>query len=394
MIARLITKQLDTVARYFPVVTILGPRQSGKTTLAKAHFPHYTYVNLEQPAERQLALKDPAEFLRLFPAPVIIDEVQRVPDLLSHIQGIVDQQKKMGQFILTGSHQPQLQAGITQSLAGRTGLLTLLPLSIAELSQAGITMDRDEYLLKGFMPRVHSEGVPPGLLYSNYYQTYVERDVRQLINVANQQAFELFVKLLAGRVGQLVNLNSLSNDVGVSVPTLSSWLSVLEASFVVFRLPSYHTNMGKRLVKTPKIYFTDVGLACFLLGIQTVDHVARDPALGGLFENMVVIEALKACYNTGQPPDLYFMRDSKGFEVDLLFTQGRSLMPVEIKASRSYDRSFTDAVEKLVETLPSVVNPTVVYSGELTPKVKHTQVINFTQTASLFADPSPGRGSP
>jgi predicted AAA+ superfamily ATPase len=384
MIARLITKHLDTVARYFPVVTILGPRQSGKTTLAKAHFPRYTYVNLEKHAERQLALKDPEEFLRLFPAPVIIDEVQRVPELLSHIQVVVDQQKKMGQFILTGSHQPQLHAGITQSLAGRTGLLTLLPLSIAELSQAKMTMDRDEYLLKGFMPRVHSEGVPPGLLYSNYYQTYVERDVRQLINVANQHAFELFVKLLAGRVGQLVNLNSLSNDVGVSVPTLSSWLSVLEASFIVFRLPSYHTNMGKRLVKTPKIYFTDVGLACFLLGIQTVDQVARDPALGGLFENMVVVEALKACYNTGQQPNLYFMRDSKGFEVDLLFVQGRRIVPIEIKASRSYDSSFTVAVEKLLQLLPHIATPTVIYSGQLTPKVNHTQFLNFTQTATLF----------
>ncbi|MDD4026224.1 MAG: AAA family ATPase [Kiritimatiellae bacterium] len=252
MIERAITSHLDKLAKSFRVVSIMGPRQSGKTTLAKHHFPNHTYVNLENIALRQLAKMDPVEFFHQYKCPIILDEIQRAPELLSTIQVMSDETKKNGQFILTGSHQPGLRTDISQSLAGRAAILELLPLSIAELERAGITMDRDDYIFKGFMPRIYDEHVAPELLYANYYRTYVERDVRQLINLSNQHAFEVFVKLLAGRVGQLVNLSSLSNDVGVSSVTLSSWLSVLEASYIVFRLPGYFNNFYPSRVTLPR----------------------------------------------------------------------------------------------------------------------------------------------
>ena len=263
MIERKITPHLLEMARYFPVVTVMGPRQSGKTTLTREVFANYMYVNLEDKTAREIATSDPKAFFELYKPPVIVDEVQRVPDLLSTIQVLADETRERGRFILTGSHQPQLHAQISQSLAGRTGILQLLPLSIEELSNAGISLSRDEYLFNGFMPRLYDENIPPTLLYPAYYATYVERDVRQLINVSNQHSFEMFLKLLAGRIGQVINLSDLAGDIGISSTTLSSWLSVLEASYIVFRLPCYFNNFGKRLIKAPKIYFTDVGLASF-----------------------------------------------------------------------------------------------------------------------------------
>ena len=294
MLKREIATHLLRLAEFFPVVTVMGPRQSGKTTLAKTYFPNNAYVNLENPENRELAQRDPQEFMRTYAPPVIIDEVQRVPMLLSYIQVYVDEHKGSGQYILTGSHQPELKAKVSQSLAGRTAILTLLPFSISELSAAGIVMDRDEYIFKGFMPRIYDENVPPELLYSNYYMTYVERDVHQLINVANKNAFETFIKLLAGRVGQVVNLQSMSGEVGVSAPTLAAWLSVLEASFIVFRLPCFFKNFGKRLTKSPKVYFTDVGLAAYLLGIKDPAQVARDPVFGGFLKTWSCLKLLRA----------------------------------------------------------------------------------------------------
>lgn len=384
MIKRKIQGILADWATKFPVVTITGPRQSGKTTLARMQFPEYTYVNLEDPEIRLLAEGDAREFFQQYPAPVIIDEVQRVPKLLSYIQVIVDREKKNGQFILTGSQQPNLRAEISQSLAGRTAILQLLPLSIRELADAGIKMDRDEYLFKGFMPKLYDSSIEPELLYRNYFMTYVERDARQLINLRNSTHFEQFVKLLAGRVGQLVNLSSLSNDVGVSVSTLSEWLSVLEASHIIFRLPCYFQNFGKRLVKTPKLYFSEVGLASYLLGIKDVTQVARDPLLGGLFENMVVLEALKARYNAGKEGELYFFRDSKGMEIDLLLNENRELMPMEIKAARSYNPDFTGAIAKFRSLVPNSRPGAVIYSGDLTPTIQETRFVNFADTADVI----------
>lgn len=384
MLEREITGHLLRVSGYFPVVTVMGPRQSGKTTLARAVFPDYGYVNLENPEMRDLAQRDSREFMRIYSPPVIIDEVHRVPSLLSYIQVYVDEHKGNGQFILTGSHQPELRAEVSQSLAGRTGILLLLPFSITELSAGGIDMDRDEYIFKGFMPRIHDEGVPPELFYSNYFMTYVERDVHQLINVANKNAFEIFIKLLAGRVGQIVNLQRMSGEVGVSAPTLASWLSVLEASYIVFRLPCFFKNFGKRLTKSPKVYFTDVGLAAYLLGIKNPDQAARDPVFGGLFENLVVVEALKSRYNLGQESGLYHFRDTKGLEVDLLLNLGQKLYPFEIKSARTFDSSFARGLEKFMTFAEGATAPTVIYAGDMNPVIHDVGFANFKEIGKII----------
>ena len=383
MIRRTIQKELLTLAKSFPVVTITGPRQSGKTTLAQAAFPKYKYVNLEEPDSRQLAQKDARGFLNLYSAPVIIDEVQRVPELLSYIQTIVDASHKNGQYILTGSHQPQLNAEVSQSLAGRVAILKLLPLSIEELTDAGISMTRDEYIFKGFMPRLYQEKMNPTSLYRNYFSTYVERDARQLVNIRNLTHFETFIKLLAGRVGQLVNLNSLSNDIGVSATTLAEWLSVLEASYIVFRLPCYFENFGKRLIKSPKLYFTEVGLAAYLLGIQDVTQVMRDPLFGGLYENMVVMEVLKARFNAGMEPEMYFFRDSHGNEVDLLLRSANALLPVEIKASQTFSADFADSIIGLRKLSKKVKKGIVAYSGDMTPTLNDVSFVNFKDIGAV-----------
>ncbi|OAM88511.1 ATP-binding protein [Termitidicoccus mucosus] len=385
MLKRHITPQLARLAAQFPVVTILGPRQSGKTTLARAAFPKHEYLNLELPPVRLAAQSDAVGFFKAHPAPLILDEVQHVPELLSYVQVMADEQKRKGAFILTGSHQPRLAAGITQSLAGRTGLLRLLPFSIAELSDAGVSLERDEYLHRGFMPGVHADGVAPELFYRSYYQTYVERDVRQLINITSQRAFETFVRLLAGRVGQVVNLSSLAGDAGVSSTTLASWLSVLEASFIVFRLPCYFNNFGKRLVKAPKIYFTDVGLAAWLLGIETPAQAARDPLFGGLFENMVVAEALKTRLNAGREPELYYFRDQHGLEVDLVVNKGRRRLPVEIKAGMTYDPSFARNLRNFLKLTDAAESPVVLYGGEQEALTDGVSYANFKETARIIA---------
>jgi len=385
MLNRHLAPQLERFAAQFPVVTILGPRQSGKTTLARAAFPRHEYLNLESPPLRQAARQDALGFFAAHPGSLILDEIQHVPELLSYIQVMVDENRQAGRFILTGSHQPRLAEGISQSLAGRTGLLRLLPLSIAELADAGLSFSRDEYLIRGFMPGVHADGVEPDIFYRSYYQTYVERDVRQLINITHQHAFETFVRLLAGRVGQLVNLHSLAGDVGVSSSTLAAWLSVLEASFIVFRLPRYFENFGKRQIKSPKIYFTEVGLAAWLLGIETPAQMARDPLMGGLFENMVVAEAMKTRLNAGREPELYFFRDQRGLEVDLIARKGRRLLPIEIKAGMTYDPWFAKNLKSFQKLTEAVESPTVIYAGEQAARTDGVEYANFLETARIVA---------
>jgi predicted AAA+ superfamily ATPase len=377
MIKRHILKHLFKVASFFPAVTILGPRQSGKTTLAKMAFPKLPYASLENPDIRAFASEDPRSFLAKYSAGAILDEIQRVPSLLSYLQEILDNSKHNGRFVLTGSHQPEIHAKISQSLAGRTGILRLLPLSIAELTNFGIELDRDEYILNGFMPAVYSKKIPPDLFYSNYYSTYVERDVRQLVQLNNQKSFELFVKLLAGRIGQVVSLNSMAGDIGVSSVTLASWLSVLEASYIIFKLPCYFNNFGKRLIKSPKIYFTDVGLAAYLLGINSTEQVSRDPLMGGLFENMVVVEALKRRYNAGKEAELYYFRDQKGFEIDLVLNEGRNIIPMEIKAARTYNASLADNICKFISLSRSVKDSAVIYAGKENGKINNVNFVNF-----------------
>ncbi|MBR1965476.1 MAG: ATP-binding protein [Lentisphaeria bacterium] len=384
MIKRKIQDELAQLAKEYKVVTITGPRQSGKTTLAKMQFPDYDYVNLEAPETRNLAEKDAREFLHRHPAPIIIDEIQRLPMLLSYIQVECDKSNKKGQYILTGSHQPALKAGIAQSLAGRTAVLQLLPLSIEELKDAGINLDRDEYIFKGFMPQLYEENIDITRFYRNYYMTYVERDARQLVNIRNFSAFETFIKLLAGRVGQLVNLQSLSNDVGVSSTTISEWLSILEASYIIFRLPPYFENFGKRQTKSAKLYFTEVGLAAYLLELENPGMVARDPLMGNLFENMVIVEALKARYNVGKDANLYFFRDSHGMEIDLLQSSGRKLYPFEIKAARTYSSDFAKNIKKFSQINDKTADGCVIYSGEQEQKVEDIELINFVNTGKII----------
>lgn len=365
MITRKISEWLMRMAREYSVVSIMGPRQSGKTTLAKMLFPNYDYVNLEDPDLRRAAEADGADFMIKHPAPLIIDEVQRVPELLSRIQVRIDETpSQKAAYILTGSHQPALREGISQSLAGRVAIATLMPLSIEELTTFCPLPAREKLILNGFMPRIYGEGATPGPLYSNYLATYVERDVNAILALKDRRQFETFLRLLAGRVGQLMNYESIATEVGVSAATIKSWLSVLEASYITFTLPCYYRNFGKRFVKARKVYFTDVGLCCHLLGIRDAGQVDRDPAFGGMFENMVIAEVLKTRLNRGLEPDMYFVRDYKGFEVDLLVESGRAVDLYEIKSSVSFHDSFADNVSRLARIMDNVGRRTVVYSGE------------------------------
>ncbi|RTZ66842.1 MAG: AAA family ATPase [Aquificaceae bacterium] len=384
MIPRHIKPELLTLLNEYPIVTILGPRQAGKTTLAQS-LSDYAYVSLEDPENRQFAIDDPKAFLKHYSGKTIFDEIQRTPHLLSYIQGIVDKHKQNGRYILTGSHQLQLKEAITQSLAGRTGILHLLPLSISELDAVNISFDTFEaYIFHGFLPRVYDQKQRPHTAYSNYYQTYIERDVRQLIMLKDSSLFQKFIKLVAGRVGQLVNYQSLSNDVGVSSKTIQQWLAILEASFVIFKLPPYFENFGKRVVKSPKYYFTDTGLLAYLLDIEKASQITRDPLVGNIFENLVVLEALKARYNQGKIANLYFYRDSNGQEIDLLYKSGRELLGVEIKSSSTWNSSFKKSLNNFSQKQASLSKRYVVYSGENRVFSNGLEAINYTQVGRIF----------
>ena len=382
MIKRKAADYIAGIAAKFPVVSITGPRQSGKTTLARAVFPDYEYLNLENPDTMHEAMADGASFFRNHPAPLILDEVQRMPELLSRIQVAVDESpRKKGMFILTGSQQPSLKDGISQSLAGRVAIATLLPFSMDELAEADVVQTREAYMHNGFMPRLYNERLTPFDVYENYLATYVERDVNQIANIKNRREFDGFLRVLAGRVGQLVNCQSIANDIGVSMPTVKSWISILDACFIITVLPCYYRNFGKRFVKAPKIYFTDVGLLTHLLGIREQAQIVRDPLFGAIFENMVVMEAFKAKLNRGLPPDLYFIRDRSGTEVDLVAEQGRKLHLFEIKASASYSADFTKNMDRLSNGIGDVASQSVIYSGRDLPSVKSAGYFNFANIA-------------
>ena len=380
MIRRIISDHVVRMAAQYAVVSVMGPRQSGKTTLVKNLFPNYRYVNLEDPDLRYFAQNDGAGFLRDNPAPLIIDEVQRVPELLSRIQVSVDDNPRLkGRYILTGSHQPALHAAVSQSLAGRVALINLLPFSLAELRSADITLSREELIYNGFMPRIYDENAEASQLYSNYLQTYVERDVNVLVNLKDKRVFESFLRLTAGRIGQLVNYESLACELGVSAVTVKSWYSVLEASYITFTLPPYFRNFGKRFVKTPKVYFTDVGLACHLLGIGEPSQIGRDPLFGGLFENMVIADLIKARFNQGLQSDAYFLRDAKGREVDLVIENSRRLDMYEIKSAMSCHEDFTRNLDYFSTVIPDVGKRRVVYSGGRTT-LHDVQFVNFADS--------------
>jgi predicted AAA+ superfamily ATPase len=337
LISRAAQPLLAELRSGYPVITLTGPRQSGKTTLSRLAFADKPYVSLETPDEREFAHTDPRGFLGRFPEGAIIDEVQHVPALLSWIQTEVDRNGGMGHYILTGSQNFALMAHIGQSLAGRSALIQLLPLSLAELAAAGRLPEGpdglDVTLLRGGYPPLHARPVTPTRWHADYTMTYLERDVRQISQIQDLSAFQRFLKLCAGRTGQLLNLASLAVETGIAQSTARAWLSVLEASYVVFLLPPYHRNFGKRVVKTPKLYFLDTGLAASLLGIFEPSQLALHPLHGALFETLIVGEFLKARYNAGWPSNLYFWRDNVGLEVDLLLETPQALIPVEIKAT-------------------------------------------------------------
>jgi uncharacterized protein len=366
VIPRQAASTLQRLARGFPALAVTGPRQSGKTTLARAVFPAKPYVSLEDPAEREFAEVDARAFLGRFGSGAILDEAQRSPQLFSWLQRTLDERAGMGEFILTGSQQFGLMAGITQSLAGRLGRVELLPFSATELASAGrLPVHLDEVLWRGAFPALNDRDLSPQDWFPNYVATYVERDVRQLLSVRDLTQFQRFVRMCAARSGQLLNLTALGADCGIAAVTAREWLSVLEASYLVVLLQPYHRNFGKRLVKTPKLYFTDSGLAAWLLGIRDAASLAVHPARGPLFETWVIGELQKRAWNQGQPSPLYFWRDNVGHEVDVLFETPAGLQAVEIKSGTTFARDWPAAARKWSEFAGGeALPPAIVYGGE------------------------------
>ena len=341
MIKRELQSTIIDMAKKMPIISITGPRQSGKTTLAKVCFPDYDYYNLENPSILERAKMDPQSFLTRHSKGIIIDEVQLFPELFSYIQVISDENKKDGEFILTGSQNFLLLQKIVQSLAGRVYITHLLPLSISELKNTNYWHeDSNHYLFNGFYPRIYEKDINPTFYFPSYIQTYVERDVRQIVNISNTSIFQKFMKIVAGRVGQLINFNNISNELGVDQKTVKSWFSILEASFIVFFLQPHHKNFNKRIVKTPKLYFYDTGLASNLLGIQDEDSLDLHWAKGALFENLIILEMLKTNLNKGLQPKLYFWRDNTGNEIDCIEERGEDIYSYEIKSSKTIQKDF------------------------------------------------------
>jgi predicted AAA+ superfamily ATPase len=385
MIERQIKNQLVTLAASYPVVAVLGPRQAGKTTLIKKTFPHKPYVNLEYPDIRLLAQTDPRRFLQNYPEGAILDEIQRAPELLSYIQAIVDEKNEAGLFLLTGSHQLELHGALTQSLAGRIGLLTLLPFSIHELTEAGIELNLNEYLLTGFLPRIYDKNLEPSIVYRDYLKTYVERDVRQLINLKDLITFQRFLKLCASRAGTILNANNMANEIGVSNHTIKHWLSILEASFIIFMLPPYFENFGKRIIKSPKLYFFDVGLVAYLLNIETLEQVDRDPLRGNLVENLIVLELYKYRNNQGKDPNLYFYRDAQKNETDVIYKTGNELIPIEIKSSQTIHPRFLKGLDYFANIAKDRVSQGfVIYAGDQEIKMGEYQILNYKHSYKIF----------
>lgn len=391
MIPRILKSVLQKLATQYPVVTVTGPRQSGKTTLCRDAFKNKPYVNLESPDIREFARNDPRGFLSSYGDGAIFDEIQRTPQLLSYLQPMVDERDEPGLFILTGSQQFEVMTTITQSLAGRTALLKLLPLSIEELTAIKEIYTIDQLLLNGFYPRIYHSGIDPTQALGDYVETYVERDIRQLIAIKDLALFEKFVRLCAGRIGQLLNLQSLGNDVGISHTTARNWLTLLEASFVVFLLRPWHTNLSKRQIKSPKLYFYDVGLASYLLGAENELHINRHPLRGNLFENLIVIDALKYRYNRGKRSNLYFWRDAKGNEVDLLIESGPDVTPVEIKAGATISGDYFKGLRTFSARLPTPPGiSALVYGGSDRQKRSDATVWTASDVSEMMHQISKG----
>lgn len=380
MIQRAITPKILELSTKYPVLQITGPRQSGKTTLVKEVFKDYEYVNLESPDQRSLALRDPRRFLHLGTGQkMIIDEVQEVPDLVSYMQVEVDEQKINAQFVITGSQNFAISETVSQSLAGRVAIFELLPFSYAELRDTLSSDELTSILLRGFYPTIYSQGTDPADFYSDLTNTYITRDVRQIKNIGDLSTFQRFLELLAGRVGQLLNMSSLANDVGISVQTVERWLSILEASYLILRLQPFFENVSKRLVKSPKVYFTDPGLVAYLLGINSVEELEKHFIYGALFENFIIIDQLKSIYNQRKNERLYFWRDNRGVEIDLLVDKGLQKSLIELKAGRTYNSDFLSNIEAVKPLLEGKyeVDSYLVYQGDLEQQIRDTKLVNW-----------------
>lgn len=387
MFLREIAAHCIQLSKQYPVVTITGPRQAGKTTLARSLFKNYPYINLEEPDIRELVKRDPRAILNKYPTHLIIDEVQRVPELLSYIQAIVDEVGQEGMYILTGSHQLELHEALAQSLAGRTAILELLPLSLAELKTAGFALSTNELLLSGGYPRIYNKGIKPTQVYRDYIKTYLERDVRRMINLKDLTTFQRFMKLCAARTGCILNLNSLGNEVGVSHHTIKHWISILQASYLITFVPPYFENFGKQIIKSPKLYFTDVGLVCYLLEIETISQIDRDPLRGNLFETMVVTELLKTRLNQGRDPHLYYYRDSQKNEVDIIYKLGSLLIPIEIKSAQTIAKSFFKNLNYFKKLVGSRCGSSyLIYAGDQEFQIEEAKILNYQNTGKIILE--------
>lgn len=376
-IHRDIQGELLRISKLYPVIVVTGPRQSGKTTLCKNVFSGYDYVNLELVSVREQIATLPEEFLQQHSKGIIIDEVQQYPELFSYIQVVADEIPNC-HFVLTGSSNFALMEKVTQSLAGRAATLTLLPFSLKELGSKIKAISTDTLLFNGGYPAVWAKKIPVQDVSRNYYNTYIERDVRQLLNIKDLTKFQTFIRLCAGRIGAEWNASALSNEVGISVPTVNEWLSVMEASYIIFRLPPFYRNIGKRLIKTPKLYFCDTGLACFLLGIENETQLSTYPLRGAIFENLIVLEFLKNRFNKGKLSNLFYYRDKSQREVDIIQEQGNNLFAYEIKSAKNFNKDFMNNLDYLRNILgDNIVSTQLIYDGKTDIPSAENGMINF-----------------
>jgi len=389
VIRRKITEKLLQLAEKFPVITITGPRQSGKTTLVKSVFESYSYVSLENPERRFIAKSDPQGFLNQFNGKLIIDEIQYVPELLSYIQEIVDNSGIPGHFILTGSQSLMMLENVTQSLAGRTTIFKLLPFSLSELENSPYFDKGSSYqywIYKGFYPGIYDKNIDPKDFYPAYFETYIQRDVRQIQNIRDLDLFTNFVRLLAGRTGQILDFTSISNDTGVSVNTIKGWLTVLQVSHLIFKLQPYYKNQNKRIIKSPKIYFTDPGIISFLLNINSPDQVSNHYLKGGLFENLIIAEILKDRYNKGMTPNLYYYRDNNKNEIDLIIEGAEKLDIIEIKSGQTFSQGFLKSLifwDKNFREIKS--DRYLIYGGTISQDYQNVRILSWRDINSILA---------
>ena len=376
-ISRILEKEILDLSAKYPVVTITGPRQSGKTTLCQKIFPEKKYLSLEDPNVRDFALNDPIEFLNQDSKGLVIDEIQRVPELMSFIQTIVDREQKKSMYILTGSQQFELMSSLTQSLAGRTALVRVLPFSYSEVYKDSIPALND-VLYKGLYPKIHDQDLNPTKELSFYVNTYIERDIRLITNIKSLKTFETFLRICAGRTAQILNYANIANDVGIDIKTVKHWLSILETSFIIRILPPYYKNMNKRLVKSPKLYFLDTGLVCYLLGIKKSEQLTSHPLIGALFETFVISELYKKFYNKVENDNLYYYRDHRGNEVDIIFDNVVSINQLEIKLSKTPMNHFFKGLDFLKRQNDYKIDKSfLVYGGDESYKRNNVQLVSW-----------------